>query len=300
MTRPTLPQLSIESRRVLEDYRSYLLQRRYSENTIHSYAECLAIFIRFHNNIQLSTITIKDIEQFNSEYIIKNSYSTSFQNQVINALKTYFSKRLHMQFDLKNLERPKKSKRLPIILSLSEVEHVLNVTTNIKHLSMLVLIYSSGLRSGELINLRITDVDSERMIIHIKGAKGKKDRIVPLAHTTLHLLREYFKAYRPREYLFNGEGSLLYSKSSLQAIFRKACRLATIQKRVTLHSLRHSYATHLLEEGVNLRYIQEILGHSSSKTTEIYTHVTSESARKVTSPIEKITLNKINNTQRGS
>ncbi len=189
---------------------------------------------------------------------------------------------------------------MPTILSLQEVEKIFNVTLNLKHLSALVLIYSSGLRSGELINLKISDIDSDRMIIHIKGAKGKKDRIVPLADSTLTLLREYYKVYRPKEHLFNGETKLVYSQSSLQAVFKKACKLASIQKRVTLHSLRHSYATHLLEGGVNLRYIQEILGHGSSKTTEIYTHVTNDSIRKVVSPIEKITLNKLNNTERSS
>lgn len=293
-----LPELTKESIIILEDFRAYLNRLRYSKNTINSYFECLSIFIRFQKNTPLKTITLCDIERFNDEYIIANS--ASFQNQVINALKCYFTNRLNIHFNTSELERPRTAKRLPIILSLQEVENILNITVNLKHLSMLVLIYSSGLRSGELINLKISDIDSDRMIIHIKGAKGKKDRIVPLAESTLGLLREYFKSYRPKEYLFNGESNLVYSKSSLQAVFRKACRLAKINKRVTLHSLRHSYATHLLEEGVNLRYIQEILGHNSSKTTEIYTHVSSNSARKVVSPIEKIKLNKINKTQLGS
>lgn len=300
MTKNQLPKLTKESVAILNDYKAYLTRLRYSINTIHSYVECLAIFIRFQNNTPLIDIRLHDIERFNDEYIIANSYSASFQNQIINALKCYFSNRLNIHFNTSELERPIKSKRLPVILSLSEIETLLNVTSNLKHLSMLVLIYSSGLRSGELIRLKIADIDSCRMIIHIKGAKGKKDRIVPLADTTLIILRKYFKRYRPKDFLFNGSEKPHYSKSSLQAIFRKTCRLAKINKKVTLHSLRHSYATHLLEGGVNLRYIQEILGHNSSKTTEIYTHVSSDAARKVVSPIEKITLNKINNTQHNS
>ena len=157
---------------------------------------------------------------------------------------------------------------------------------------MLVLIYSCGLRSGELINLRITDIDSDRMIIHIKGAKGKKDRIIPLSETALELLREYFTAYRPKTYLFNGETKPQYSKTSLQKVYCKAKRIANIEKKATLQTLRHSYATHLLESGVNLRIIQEILGHSSPKTTQIYTHVSSEETSKVVSPLEKINLHK--------
>lgn len=291
-----LHDLNEESMACIEDFRHYLDIRRYSLNTIHTYVECLRTFIRFSNNLPMELVDISDIERFNKEYILTNNFSESYQNQVINALRLYFTRRQSTKFDFAELERPRRAKRLPVVLSLAEVENILNVTSNLKHLTALVLIYSCGLRVGELINIQINDIDSDRMIIHIKGAKGSKDRIVPLPDSTLELLREYFLEYRPKIFLFNGETNSRYSRSSLQSIFKTACKRAKISKTVTLHTLRHSYATHLLEGGVNLRYIQEILGHNSPKTTQIYTHVTSDSARKVVSPIEKITLNKRNNT----
>ena len=294
MTKPPLPELTAYSKISLDDFKQFLIRQRYSSNTVRSYVDCLAIFIKWQQNKPLKDITLDDIHRFNDDYILVNSYSSSFQNQVLNALKCYFKNELNTNFDTSEFKRPIREHRLPVVLNLDEVERIMNVTTNLKHLSMLVLIYSSGLRSGELLNLKISDIDSKRMTIHIKAAKGKKDRIVPLADSTLQLLRKYYLKYRPKEFLFNGDSKLQYSRSSLQAIFRKACERASIRKRVTLHSLRHSYATHLLEGGINLRYIQEILGHNSPRTTQIYTLVTTDEVRKVVSPIEKISLNKLN------
>lgn len=276
---------------VLTSFENYMRQRRYSENTIRSYRECLRAFLEFHPSKALSEITLQDLERFNQDYIIRNDYSPSYQNQVINALKLYFRKFHSQHFDLTLIERPKEGFKLPVVLSLEEVERLLNGTKNLKHRAMLSVIYSAGLRMGELIDLRISDIDSKRMVIHIKKAKGKKDRIVPLSESTLDLLRTYFMEYRPKEFLFNGENSLQYSRVSLQKVFRNALERAKIKKHCTLHTLRHSFATHLLEGGVNLRYIQEFLGHNSPKTTMIYTHVSSENARKIMSPIEQIKLN---------
>ena len=155
---------------------------------------------------------------------------------------------------------------------------------------MLSIIYSCGLRAGELINLKVSAIDSKRMVIHIQNAKGGKDRYVPLAESLLPLLREYYQLYRPKEFLFNGGNHLQYSKTSLRKVFKAALRRARITKECRLHNLRHSYATHLLESGVNLRYIQELLGHNSPKTTQIYTLVSSDESRKVSSPLDKITI----------
>lgn len=275
----------------VDQLKHYMKQRRYSENTIKTYTEALTIFINFIGARQLRDIMLVDLETFNHEYIIRKKLSVSYQNQVINALKLYFGRFHSKQFDLSYIERPKEGNPLPVVLSLEEVERLLNGIRNIKHRAMLSVIYSAGLRMGELIDLKISDIDSTRMVIHIKKAKGKKDRIVPLSESTLDLLRTYFKKYRPKEYLFNGEGSLQYSRTSLQTVFRKAVKRAGINKSCTLHTLRHSFATHLLESGVNLRYIQDFLGHNSPKTTMIYTHVSSENARKIGSPIERIKLN---------
>ncbi|GAB5416054.1 MAG: site-specific integrase [Crocinitomicaceae bacterium] len=271
-------------------FENYLVHCRYSDNTIKAYTEALKVFTKFVAPQQLNTITLKELELFNRKRIIDRGLSTSYQNQVINALKLYFSKFENKHFDLSAIERPKEGYKLPIVLSLEETERLLQSIRNIKHKAMIVLIYSSGLRSGELINLRISDVDSNRMILSIRGGKGNKDRDVPLSKTALEILRLYYRTYRPINYLFNGANGGQYSPSSLRRIFSRAKNDAGILKKASLHTLRHSYATHLLESGVNLRYIQEILGHNSPKTTQIYTHVSSEGSRRVESPIEKINV----------
>ena len=287
---PSLPLLSSLKKEYIISFKNYMRQLRYSENTISSYSDCLSNFFRFHNTISINSITTKHIELFNNEYIIKYKYSVSYQNQTINAIKLFFSSQTSCELNVGKIERPKKEHKLPVIYSLNEVERLLNAVTNIKHKSMLVLIYSSGLRSGELINLKIADIDSNRMVIHIHGGKGKKDRIVPLAESALHLIRLYYKKHHPKEFLFNGANSLQYSYTSLQNLYRKAKNKAGIIKKGTLHTLRHSYATHLMEDGVHLRYIQELLGHNSPKTTQIYTHVSSEESRIILSPLEKINI----------
>lgn len=292
ISKPVLPALTDLSKESIVDFKEHMEQLRYSANTIQTYTEALSVFIRYLNNKPLVQVSQNDIETFNSEYIIKYNFSSSYQNQIINAIKLYFSKRRSIYLKTEELERPRKEFKLPIVFSLSEVENILNSINNIKHKAMLTLIYSCGLRCGELINLKIASIDSSRMTIHLHGAKGKKDRVVPLAPSALEILREYYKQYKPKTYLFNGEGSLQYSATSLQNVFRKAKKKANIHKKASLHTLRHSYATHLLESGVNLRYIQELLGHNSPKTTQIYTHVSSEECRKVISPLEKINLHK--------
>ena len=275
----------------LDAFSHYMLQRRYSPNSVKSYREALRVFLDFIEDKVPEEITNDDLERFNHERIIKKGFSASYQNQVINALKLYFRRFHGKQFDVSKIERPKDGYKLPIVLSLDEVENILNGTKNLKHRTMLSVIYSCGLRMGELIDLRIRDVDSKRMVIHIKKAKGDKDRVVPLSESTLDILRTYYLEYKPEEYLFNGDGAVQYSRSSLQSVFRQAISRSGIKKKCTLHTLRHSFATHLLEAGVNLRYIQELLGHNSPKTTMIYTHVSSEASRKIESPIERIKLN---------
>jgi len=277
----------------LELFEQFLKQRRYSENTIKCYREALKVFRDFISPVPISMASNADLERFNLEYILRQGLSASYQNQIVNALKLYYQRFHNVQLDIASIQRPFRAYTLPVVFSLSEVERLLQATTNVKHKTMLSLIYSSGLRSGEIINLKIADIDSERMVISIHGGKGKKDRVVPLSSSVLELLRVYYKLYRPKEYLFNGDQSLQYSPSSLRRVFHKAKHKAGILKKSSLHTLRHSYATHLLESGVNLRYIQEILGHSSPKTTQIYTHVSSEECRKIVSPIEKINVHKI-------
>lgn len=213
--------------------------------------------------------------------------SISQQNQRINAIKFYYEKILGKEKQLYNLHRPKKEQKLPKVLSKTEIKRILNASENIKHKCILMLIYSAGLRRSELIDLKISDIDSERMVINICGAKGKKDRLSLLSKNTLALLRIYYKEYKPQIFLFEGQDGEKYSATSVANILKNAARKAGINKIVTPHMLRYSFATHLLEQGTDLRYIQELLGHNSSRTTEIYTHVSKKAIDKIRNPVDE-------------
>ena len=191
--------------------------------------------------------------------------------------------------EVDKIHRPKRAKVLPNVLSKEEIKLILNAHSNIKHKSMLSMIYSCGLRRSELLNLKFSDIDSKRNIVLLKNAKGKKDRITPLSPMILTMLREYYIAYKPKTWLFEGQApGQPYSEKSLQSILKQALQKTGITKPVTLNWLRHSYATHLLESGTDLRYIQELLGHNSSKTTEIYTHVSTKSLQQIKSPFDDL------------
>ncbi len=267
--------------------RGWMASRRYSESTIQTYCEALAIFLRYYRDKPIEEITNSDIVDFNNAYILKNHLSSSFQNQIINAIKLFFYTVENKRVNVELIYRPKREKLLPNVLSKEEVKSILQAHTNIKHRAMLSLIYSCGLRCGELLRLRPEHIDSKRGIILIKQSKGRKDRIAPLSQKIIDLLRDYYTACKPQVYLFEGQkAGEAYDARSLQQVLKQAVEKANIHKPVTLHWLRHSYATHLLENGTDLRYIQEILGHSSSKTTEIYTHVSTKSLQKITSPFD--------------
>ena len=219
--------------------------------------------------------------------------SNSYTTQAFSAIKLYCNGILNKNIEFNNLPRPKTIKPLPVVLSEEDVNKILNAVTNQKHRTILYLVYSSGLRVSEVVNLKISDIDSKRMTIFIKDSKGNKDRYTILAQETLNELRRYFLLYRPKDWLFPGEDESNHiSVRSVQKIFKKACQKANINKDVGIHSLRHSFATHLLEYGTDIRYIQELLGHASTKTTQIYTHVTNKDLKKIISPIDRIAKNK--------
>lgn len=270
-------------------FKNYMNYRRYSSNTIKTYSDALEVFFRFYQNKEPESFTIEDIVHFNSEYILRKNLSASYQNQVINAIKLFYRNRFNKAMEVDFIQRPRREKRLPNVLSKEEVKAILEAHNNLKHKVMLSLIYSCGLRCGELLALEPFHIDSKRNIILIKNSKGKKDRIVPLSQKILEMLRTYYKLYKPKRYLFEGQTSgMPYDKRSLQLVLKQALNKTKIIKPVTLHWLRHSYATHLLENGTDLRYIQEILGHSSSKTTEIYTHVSTNSIQRIKSPFDDL------------
>jgi site-specific recombinase XerD len=206
--------------------------------------------------------------------------SISQQNQVINSIRFLYKEVLGKKYDKVSFKRPKSEKKLPRVIDGEFIKAQLSKITNLKHKTLLTLTYSVGLRVSEIINLKIRDIDSKRMLIYIKNAKGRKDRIVPLSETVLELLRNYYKDYKPKNYLFNGQNSTQYSIGSCQKIYKKY-----IDKNSSIHTLRHSSFTNLLESGTDLRIIQKIAGHSSSKTTEIYTHVSNKILNRVKLPI---------------
>ncbi|MCC6721066.1 MAG: site-specific integrase, partial [Bacteroidia bacterium] len=260
-------------------YLRKLENKRYSPQTIKTYCGAFLEFMSFFSHKVLENISKEEIKDFINKRIRQDNISHSYQNQLINAIKFYYEKVLGNQRFNYELERPRREKKLPSVFSETEIFQILQHTENLKHKAILYTIYSAGLRISELINLKIKDIDSQRKLIFIRSAKGKKDRTTLLSDKTLQILRKYYIEYKPREYLFEGiinsnsyVLSCKYSARSVQAILKQAMRKAGITRHGSVHTLRHSFATHLLEQGVDLRYIQSLLGHSSSKTTEIYTH----------------------------
>jgi len=273
----------------IQKFTQWLISKRYSSSTIKTYTEALKSFLVFYRAKFISEITNEDVIIYNNDFISKNNLSASYQNQIVNAIKLYFKTIKNTSIEIEKIHRPKRAKILPNVLSKEEVKVILEVHANLKHKVMLCLIYSCGLRSTELLALKPQHIDSNRNIVLLKNAKGQKDRIVPLSAKILEMLREYYKTCKPKTYLFEGqvEGKP-YDARSLQLILKQALVKTGITKPVTLHWLRHSYATHLLESGTDLRYIQELLGHSSSKTTEIYTHVSTKSIQQIKSPFDDL------------
>ena len=285
----TVQTLNSKTSKQIEDFIRWLKSRRYSENTIKTYTEATKVFLNFFANKPLSDIDNADLIIFNNEYIVKNNLSASYQNQFVNAIKLFFNIVENKKIKVELIHRPKQSKTLPNVLSKQEVKLLLEANTNFKHKTMLSLIYACGLRRAELLNIKPKDVLSDRGLLHIRQAKGKKDRVVPISQKTIEIVREYYKVYKPKVWLFEGQVSgEQYSERSLQQVFKNALTKAKIQKPATLHWLRHSYATHLLESGTDIRYIQELLGHKSSKTTEIYTHVSNRYIQQIKSPFDDL------------
>jgi len=269
-------------------YIERLEQERYSESTIKTYSHYFRDFIAAFENSKLEDITKEEINQYVLKLIREKDISSSQQNQRINAIKFYYEKVLRREKEYYQIDRPRKERKLPDVLSKEEVAGMMNATENIKHKCLIAFIYSCGLRRSEAINLKLEDIDSHRMLIKIRGAKGKKDRYVQLAKGILTLLREYYKKEKPQTWLFEGTIGKQYSATSIFNTVKDTAKKAGIKKRVYPHILRHSFATHHLEQGTDLRFIQEFLGHESSKTTEIYTHVSKSELSKFRNPIDDI------------
>jgi len=287
-----IPEGKVETKDLVQLPKGYLekLERlRYSKSTIKTYSKYMRDFCAAFVEKDLTITSIDEINEYLHHQVQNDIISISQQNQLINAIKFYYEKVLGRNKEYYKLERPRKQKLLPKVLSKSEVIAIIRQCGNIKHRCILSLIYSSGLRRNELIDMRISDIISERNQILIHKAKGNKDRYSILSPYLISELRDYYKKYKPQEWLFEGRKSgSQYSASSIRNILNYASTKAGIKRRITPHMLRHSFATHLLEQGVDLRYIQVLLGHSSSKTTEIYTHVSNREIGKIVNPLDEL------------
>ncbi|TMM29677.1 integrase [Polaribacter aestuariivivens] len=289
--------LSDDQKKILNNFFLFLKGKRYSKSTIQTYTFFIADFISFHSNKPLFELTNRDVELFIEAIFIQRKYSISTQRQFISALKIFIVFYPETKINDLALERPKKSRKLPNILSQEEILNIIRCTQNLKHRAIIALIYSCGLRISELINLKLVDFHIERKQLIVKDGKGRKDRYVSLADSFLPLLSNYYHSYKPKIYFVEGKDAIKYSPESVRQFLKRSTKKAQINKTVTPHTLRHSYATHLLENGVDIRYIQSLLGHSRPETTMIYTHVKRKDLMNIQNPLDTA-LQNINKTDK--
>ena len=267
----------MKNQKIIKICEEKFIYLNYSPRTRENYLSHINRFLQSLGEKQIIHCNSGDFQNYLDSYKFS---STSQQNQIINSIRFLYKFGLNKKYDKVSFKRPRSEKKLPKVIDGEFIKSKLSQIQNLKHQAILTLTYSVGLRVSEIVNLKIEEIDSKRMIIHIKNAKGKKDRIVPLSQTVLNLLRLYYKEYKPKDYLFNGQNSIHYSIGSCQKIYKKY-----IDNESSIHTLRHSSFTNLLESGTDLRIIKKIAGHSSSKTTEIYTHVSNQLLSKVNLPI---------------
>ena len=263
--------------------------RRYSFSTLKTYKTFFRLLLAFYPDRHPESLQKEDIMQFLLNSNQDRKWSESTQNQAVNAIKFYFEKVLGQERTFYEL-RPKKSKQLPNVFSEEEVKKLFQAINNLKHRTILMLIYSAGLRIGESVNLRIKDINFDRKTVFIKAGKGKKDRYSLLSEKLVNQLNIYLEIYNPIDWLFEGQDGGQYSRRSIQNIFKKAVFKSKVNPFTTVHTLRHSFATHLLERGTDLRYIQELLGHNSTETTKVYTHITQNAKQKLVSPLDYLDI----------
>lgn len=273
-----------------QEFSELLTRLRYSEATRRNYETQLKLFIQFLAPQPLEEVSEGDIHRYLLHLVKKRKVSLPTQNQAINAIKFYLEHVKQGERKTYHVERPRKEWKLPVVLSTEEIKSLLQATHNIKHQCIMLLLYSAGLRMSELLRLRWEDIDADRRVIHVRNGKGRKDRITLLSQICYKTLMEYQRLHAPGQWIFEGPGKSRYSSRSVNSVIRKCAERAGIRKHVSAHTLRHSFATHLLEQGTDLRYIQNLLGHESSKTTERYTHVTTAGFEKLVSPLDSAEL----------
>ncbi len=261
----------------------------YSNKTIKAYTGHMSRFMKY--NSEYNTFNEKIIKSYILHLKENMNCSHSYISQLIGSLKFWYIKIKKLPDFEFCIIHPRKEKKLPNVLSKQEVQNIISKIQNLKHKTIIMLIYSAGLRISEAAQLKVSDINSQRGLIKISQGKGKKDRVTLLSEKVLKTLREYYKGYKPEYWLFPGANSERpITTRSIQNVFEQARKNANISTKATVHWLRHSFATHLLESGVDLRYIQELLGHQSSKTTEIYTHVSSKEIAKIRNPLDDLNI----------
>lgn len=271
---------------ILFSFQHKLRLQRYADSTIKTYSSCLTKFLHAFSRYDMDKVSEKNIENYIHHLVNSEKIGDSYQKQMLATIDMYFALCVGRTLSLKYLYPKRQPHRLPKYLSQQEVRRMLDVTENLKHCSILKLLYGAGLRVSEVIGLTLIDIDSANMLIHIRDAKGRKDRTVMLSSTTLTDLRDYFLIAQPKHFLFEGQNGQPYAARSIQAIVKQAAARAHLSKAVSPHILRHSFATHLIEAGTDIRYVQDLLGHRSIKTTEIYTHITDISKSNIKSPLD--------------
>jgi site-specific recombinase XerD len=278
--------LPMEYKALLKAYTGFLKGKRLSPSTVRTYGFFILRFLDFVKPKPIDTWQKGDMDLFFEKVMALENYSISSHRQSVSALK-YLGSYCNLEdFDTEGLTRPKKSKRLPVVLSKEEIIDLMQVTKNLKHRAIIGIIYSSGLRIGELLNLKLKDLDLDRNQLHVRQAKGRKDRTVIMSEVLKPLLLNYVNTYNPKYYFVEGRGGGMYTAESVRGFLKTACKEAGITKTVTPHVLRHSYATHLMENGVDLRHIQMLLGHAKPETTMIYTHVAQRDLMQIKSPLD--------------
>jgi site-specific recombinase XerD len=275
---------------ILDRFEKKLAIANFSLQTIKNYRSALIKFLDFVAAKKVNEVHEQLIEEYLYYCKTEKKYSFSSMKQVIASIRFLYIEVLNKPAPTSLNVKMKRPKILPVVLSKEEISRLIRATPNLKHKTILLMTYSAGLRLAELLNLKIADIDSKSLKIHVVQGKGKKDRYLPLSEKTLDLLRQYVKQYKPAEYLIEGVRGGRYSDKSVQSVMKQALKRAGIRKKATVHTLRHSFATHLLDEGTDIRFIQELLGHVRLETTQIYTHVSSYSINKIKSPADSLEL----------
>jgi integrase/recombinase XerD len=281
---------SLASQKAIDDFEKYLKAKRYRENTVNNYIPMLRFFFSGFPKTNPESITNEDIINFCNEYIVNNGYSTNYHRVFTSAIKLFYSTLIKRKVDIEAISTPRKESKMIKYLSREEMSQLIKSCQNNKHRLIILLLFACGLRKSEIPKIQLTDIRRDQKLIQIRDAKGGKDRIVPLPSKVLFLMEKYYKEYKPGKYLFEGVNGGVYSAESVYQVVKKAGKRAGLKRPVSPHMLRHTYGTQQTEQGVNTLTLQKIMGHKSSKTTEIYSHISQKQIGNTSSPIDNLDI----------